>query len=63
MHGKITASGSYDNDARIWDLEKMVCLQVLKGHESKIFTIATDGAKVVTGSLDKTVRVWNAMTG
>ncbi|KAJ8063725.1 hypothetical protein OCU04_007588 [Sclerotinia nivalis] len=35
----------------------------MKGHESKIYTIATDGVKVITGSMDKMVRVWDVMTG
>jgi len=37
----------------------------LAGHESALFSVAfsPDGMKVVTGSNDQTVRVWNAATG
>lgn len=40
-------------------------LAVLSGHEDTIYAIAfqKDGKTVVTGSFDKTVRVWDATTG
>ena len=40
-------------------------LKVLEGHTSAVWAVAisTDGAKIVSGSLDKTVRVWSMETG
>ena len=40
-------------------------LKVLKGHTGtvKAVAISTDGSKIVSGSDDKTVRVWSAETG
>jgi WD40 repeat protein len=38
---------------------------VLKGHTALVNSVAisTEGAKIVSGSRDGTVRVWNAETG
>ncbi|KZP21272.1 hypothetical protein FIBSPDRAFT_1044227 [Athelia psychrophila] len=40
-------------------------LQVLLGHEDSVRSVAIspDGTKIVSGSADKTVRVWDAVTG
>ena len=40
-------------------------LKVLKGHTNIVLAVAisTDGAKIVSGSVDNTVRVWSAETG
>jgi WD40 repeat protein len=45
----------------VW--KKKVGLHVLKGHESKIYSVAFDGKRIVTGSMDKTVRVWDPASG
>ena len=39
-------------------------LKVLKGHTNNVFAVAisTDGAKIVSGSGDRTVRVWSMET-
>lgn len=34
-HGRIVASGSYDNTVRVWDIIKGVCLHTLTGHEQR----------------------------
>jgi WD40 repeat protein len=40
-------------------------LKVLKGHTDLVNTvvISTDGAKIVSGSWDETVRIWSMETG
>ena len=40
-------------------------LKVLEGHTHNVLGVAisTDGAKIVSGSWDKTVRVWSMETG
>ena len=40
-------------------------LKVIEGHTETVMDVAisTDGAKIVSGSADKTVRVWSMETG
>lgn len=52
--------------ARVWDLESGHCLHVLKEpHDSATLgvSITPDGRAAVTGSWDKTVRVWDVSSG
>jgi F-box and WD-40 domain protein CDC4 len=35
----------------------------LQGHFSQIYAIAFDGKRVVTGSLDTNVRIWDPTSG
>ena len=46
---------------KIWP----VALQQLKGHDGIVKSVAfsPDGSKIVSGSYDKTIRVWDASTG
>ena len=41
------------------------CLQTLEGHSGAVYSVAfsPDGQKIVSGSDDKTVRVWDTATG
>ena len=50
-------------DARVWDLEKKECLHVLKGHAEKLYSVTFDGKVIATGSMDKTVRLWDPVNG
>ena len=42
-----------------------LALQQLKGHDDHVVSVAfsPDGSKIVSGSFDKTIRVWDASTG
>jgi hypothetical protein len=50
-----------DVGGRVWDLETGEIVATLEGHTDKIYGVAisADGCRVVTGSFDKTVRVWD----
>ena len=39
--------------------------KILKGHDDNIWSIAfnLDGTKIVSGSSDRTVKIWNSQTG
>lgn len=63
MRDGVAVSGSYDHDARIWNLKDGTCKLVLKGHENKIYCVAFDGKRAMTGSGDATIRIWDAETG
>jgi WD40 repeat protein/MinD-like ATPase involved in chromosome partitioning or flagellar assembly len=59
----LLASCSYDHTIRLWDL-RTGKHRVLEGHSDWVRTIAfsRDGHKVVS-STDKTLRIWNVVTG
>lgn len=48
---------------QIWNVDTGECLHVLDGHEQEIYSVAFDGVRVVSGGMDTTVRVWDAMSG
>jgi hypothetical protein len=52
-------SGSSDNTIRIWDIRKSLCLSVLKGHLDAVVNIIDVRGKLVSASIDKTVRIWS----
>lgn len=55
----VMVTNSWDNTSRIWDLETGECLTVLKGHTYAVYSSYLTSTKIVTGSSDGTVRVWN----
>lgn len=52
-------------ETRIWDLESTGVTSSLRGHEKQINRVAfsPDGSRIVTGSYDHTVRMWDSVTG
>lgn len=63
--GKLMATASEDNTARIWDLRSGAELAVLSGHGdwvvSAIFNKAGD--RLLTSSYDSTARLWDTKSG
>jgi hypothetical protein len=51
--------------ARIWDMETGKVLQTFEGHTLPLTSVAFDseGKRLLTGSLDHTLRVWDIATG
>ena len=45
--------------------DKVVCLKTLEGHSWDVSSVAysPDGTKIVSGSGDKTIKIWDANTG
>jgi len=43
-----------------WDLESTQFLESFTGHDDDVYTIHADGSTVVSGSKDRTVRIWDA---
>jgi len=52
-------SGSGDKTLRIWNLETGCCDGVLEGHGDAVTCLSVAAStKVITGSLDRTIKVW-----
>jgi WD domain, G-beta repeat len=53
-------SGGYDNTVPVWDAASGEELPVLRGHEEDVCAVgfSPDGARIVSGSKDDTVRMW-----
>ena len=57
-------SGHEDGVVRKWDSRMpLQPMQLLTGHSGAVVTLAADGDRVVTGSVDSTVRLWDAPSG
>ena len=58
-------SGSYDNSAIVWDVERRALAHQLKGHADYVFAVGfmPDSARAVTGSHDKTLKLWSVADG
>ncbi len=50
---------------KVWELASGELLQTLSGHEDGVgaVTVSRDGKWVVSGSNDRTVKVWELITG
>lgn len=59
----ILATGSYDCNIIIWDVETGAKIRTLRGHTSGIRTLQFDDGKLISGSLDCTLKIWNWRTG
>lgn len=59
--GLYLASASDDKKAAIWDIEKQLPINALKGHDKYVFSInfSKHSNMLVTGSFDETVRLWD----
>ena len=72
-HQKIIACaniGNENNVIRIWQIDSLnqsnqIPDKILKGHHDNIWSIALnpDGTKIVSGSSDRTIKIWNSQTG
>src|SRR5437667_2483037 len=76
LSGEWVASGSKDQEARLWKLDfssgvKSTCFAILKGHAGSVSAIALPRKStmsqtptfVITGSDDRTVKCWDLATG
>ena len=58
--GKSLFSGSDDATIRVWKVDYEICMNILKGHQSMIFSLAIspDGQSLFSSSKDNTIKVW-----
>lgn len=65
QNGKLVATCSWDNKAKIWDVKHGALLADLTGHKAKINSVSfsNDGKKILTASDDGTAKIWDSRTG
>lgn len=58
------ASGSFDNTVKIWDLNNISVVTVLKGHMNGVRKVcySPDGSKLASASNDNTIKIWDLKT-
>ncbi len=64
--GKLLVTGSWDQSAKIWNIESGQAIRKLEGiHQGYVNSVefSPDGQWVLTGSDDGTARLWNTATG
>lgn len=52
-------SASMDKTIKIWDIRKNEELRTLIGHSSSVYSLAFDQTKIISGSKDNSIRIWN----
>jgi len=62
--GRHVVTVGHDGEAMVWDAQSGACVTALAGHTDTIVSVdaATDG-RILTASLDRSLRVWDATTG
>lgn len=49
---------------RLWDLGSGICMRTMDGHVARVTAVvAAEGGRIVSGSMDEDIRVWEAATG
>ncbi|MEQ8787687.1 MAG: c-type cytochrome domain-containing protein [Pirellulaceae bacterium] len=63
--GKLAAFGQASGKIQLYDLAAKKAVRTLEGHTGAVHGVAftADGSKLVSGSQDKTFRVWNTADG
>jgi WD40 repeat protein len=60
----ISAKSTQIHPLRCMELSKQSCLlQTLNGHSDSVWSVCTSGDKIISGSWDKTLRIWDINTG
>jgi F-box/WD-40 domain protein MET30 len=55
----VLISGSYDRTVRVWNMDTGEQLHCLRGHHLPVRALQFDEVKLITGSMDCTLKVWD----
>ncbi|EDV19761.1 uncharacterized protein TRIADDRAFT_61795 [Trichoplax adhaerens] len=63
--GDLLLSGSQDKTAKLWDIRRHRLLLTLSGHTAAVFAVDIDDSISIalTGSADRSIRLWNIING
>ena len=63
--GKLAAIGEVSGEIKLWDLATLKDPKTLAGHTAAVSDLRflPDGSKLVSGSQDKTIRLWSVADG
>lgn len=59
LNENLLASGSTDNDVRLWDVDSETCVATLEGHTESVYSLVRRGPILASASGDSTVRLWS----
>ncbi|MCP4108967.1 MAG: WD40 repeat domain-containing protein [Desulfobacteraceae bacterium] len=64
-NGRYLVTASWDNTARLWEVNTGKQIYIMQGHESLLLysAFSPDGSHIVTASSDNTARIWETATG
>eukprot|EP01117_Protostelium_nocturnum_P020075 TRINITY_DN887_c0_g2_i1.p1 TRINITY_DN887_c0_g2~~TRINITY_DN887_c0_g2_i1.p1 ORF type:complete len:845 (-),score=185.07 TRINITY_DN887_c0_g2_i1:138-2672(-) len=60
--GPIVATGSKDNEIKLWSVNSLSCIATCTGHTESVNTVAFSQKSLsflISGSADKTIKMWN----
>jgi ribosome assembly protein 4 len=58
------ATASKDNDIKLWDITRRICVLTLSGHSAAVKCIKWGATGLIySASHDRTIKVWNSSTG
>ena len=64
ISNKILASGSYDKNIKIWDIEERAIISTLSGHTDGVTALChLEGGQLVSGSVDHSLIIWSKLPG
>jgi glucose repression regulatory protein TUP1 len=61
---KLVAAGSFDENARIWDIKTGYLLHCFEGHLDSVYGVAfsPNSCQLLSASLDKAIKMWKLDT-
>lgn len=64
-YGNVLVSVSQDRIAKVWDISRCLVYHTLIGHNAAIFAVDMneDGTLIITGSADRSIRLWELASG
>lgn len=60
LNESVILAGCEDSNIRVWDRESAKSLPSMKGHNGAVTTIVFSKDRVLTASVDTTIRLWNS---